>query len=87
VIAELIDKHIHQNYRIYPCNYIALDTLNGDTTFADKYTDEDKAQFEAYMSKQLEKIDLPNKDMDFLRHYMLTMYANPLINHLKAIEA
>jgi len=25
--------------------------------------------------------------MAFLRHYMLTMYANPAINHLKAIEA
>jgi hypothetical protein len=35
----------------------------------------------------MDKIDVPNKDMDFLRHYMLTMYANPAINHLKAIEA
>ena len=87
VIAELIDKHIHQNYRLYPCNYIALDTLNGKSEFADKYTQEDLAQFEGYLNKQMEKIDLPNKDMDFLRHYMLTMYANPLINHLKAIEA
>ena len=87
VIAELIDKYIHQNYRLYPCNYIAMDALNGDNKFADKYTDEDKAQFEGYLAKQMEKIDLPNKDMDFLRHYMLTMYANPAINHLKAIEA
>ena len=87
VIAELIDKHIHQNYRLYPCNYIALDTLNGKSEFADKYTQEDLAQFEEYLNKQMGKIDLPNKDMDFLRHYMLTMYANPLINHLKAIEA
>ena len=87
VIAELIDKHIHQNYYLYPCNYIAMDALNGEAKFADKYTEEDKAQFEAYLSKQMEKIDLPNKDMDFLRHYMLTMYANPAINHLKAIEA
>ena len=87
VIAELIDKYIHQNYRLYPCNYIAMDALNGDSKFADKYTDEDKAQFEGYLTKQMEKIDLPNKDMDFLRHYMLTMYANPAINHLKAIEA
>ena len=87
VIAELIDKHIHQNYKLYPCNYIAMDTLNGEAKFADKYTDEDKAQFEAYLNKQIEKIDLPNKDMDFLRHYMLVMYANPAINHLKAIEA
>ena len=87
VIAELIDKYIHQNYRIYPCNYIALDTLNGEAKYADKYTEEDKAQFEGYLNKQMDKIDLPNKDMDFLRNYMLTMYANPLINHLKAIEA
>ena len=87
VIAELIDKHIHQNYRLYPCNYIALDSLNGETKFADKYTDADKAEFEAYLNKQMDKIDLPNKDMDFLRRYMLTMYANPTINHLKAIEA
>ena len=87
VIAELIDKHIHQNYHLYPCNYIAMDALNGDSKFADKYTEEDKAQFEGYLAKQMEKIDLPNKDMDFLRHYMLTMYANPAINHLKAIKA
>ncbi len=87
VIAELIDKYIHQNYHLYPCNYIAMDTLNGDSKFADKYTAEDKAQFEGYLAKQMEKIDLPNKDMDFLRHYMLTMYANPAINHLKAIKA
>ena len=87
VIAELIDKHIHQNYHLYPCNYIAMDALNGDSKFADKYTEEDKTQFEGYLAKQMEKIDLPNKDMDFLRHYMLTMYANPAINHLKAIKA
>jgi len=87
VIAELIDKYIHQNYRLYPCNYIAMDALNGDSKFADKYTEEDKVQFEGYLAKQMEKIDLPNKDMNFLRHYMLTMYANPAINHLKAIEA
>ena len=57
VIAELIDKYIHQNYRLYPCNYIAMDALNGDNKFADKYTDEDKAQFEGYLAKQMEKID------------------------------
>ena len=60
VIAELIDKHIHQNYHLYPCNYIALDTLNGENKFTDKYTEEDKAQFEGYLAKQMDKIDLPN---------------------------
>ena len=87
MIAELIDKYIHQNYKLYPCNYIAMDTLNGEAKHADKYTDADKAEFEAYLNKQMDKIDLPNKDMDFLRNYMLRMYANPAINHMKAQEA
>ena len=85
--ASVLRFEQSQNYKLYPCNYIAMDTLNGEAKFTDKYTDEDKAQFEAYLNKQIEKIDLPNKDMDFLRHYMLVMYANPAINHLKAIEA
>jgi hypothetical protein len=34
----------------------------------------------------LAKINIPNKDEDFLRERMLTMYANPGFNHLKAIE-
>jgi hypothetical protein len=30
------------------------------------------------------KIELPNKDEAFLRERMLTMYANPVRNYLKA---
>lgn len=57
--------------------------LNGSSDFAGKsYSQEQKAQFEAYISGQLAKIELPNKDEDFLRERMLTMYANPLRNYL-----
>jgi hypothetical protein len=31
------------------------------------------------------KINIPNKDEAFLRERMLTMYANPLRNHLAAL--
>ena len=30
-------------------------------------------------------MDLPNKDMDFLKERILTMYANPVKNHEKAV--
>ncbi len=83
-IAQLIDLHIHRNYRLYPGNYIACDLLEGSTRFADKYNDEEKAVFEAYLHKKLNLIDLPNKDEPFLRHCILTMYANPAINYQKA---
>lgn len=85
-ISTLIDRRIHANYRIYPGNYVAYDLLNGGTTFAEHYSDEEQTKFESYLTGQLEKIVIPNKDEAFLRERLLTMYANPLINHLQAIQ-
>ncbi len=82
-LAEQIDKQIHSHYRIYPNNYIALDKLNGNQEYATHYTQEDKIRFENYLAGQLAKIDLPNKDDEYLMERMLTMYANPLRNWLK----
>ena len=53
------------------------------TRQSDNYTDADVQRFEQYLAGQLAKIDIPNKDEDFLRERMLTMYANPLRNYLK----
>lgn len=84
-VSALIDKEIHRNYRLYPNNYVAADLLAGENRFAGNYTPEDKARFEAYLAGQLAKIDLPGKDEPFLREKLLSMYANPLKNHLKAL--
>ena len=84
MIAKHIDKGIHSNYMLYPCNYIAMDELTGSDS-SDKYTAEDKAFFEKYLAGQIAKIDLPNKDEAFLRERILTMYANPAINKAKAL--
>lgn len=83
-VANCIDKEIHCNYKIYPCNYIAYDMLNGDRRFADKYTDDDILSFKDYLSKQIDKIKIENKDFDFLWNKMLIMYSNALKNHLIA---
>lgn len=85
-ISELIDLHIHRNYRIYPGNYVACDLLEGKNTFAGQYTEEDKVRFETYLQKKLDMIQLPDKDEAFLRRCMLTMYANPTLNHQKALK-
>ena len=82
-IAERMDHEIHRGYELYPCNYIALDELNGSAEHAAHYTEADKQRFEAYLKAQLAKITLPNKDEAFLRERMLTMYANPAINKLR----
>ena len=83
-LAERIDREIHRGYELYPCNYIALDELNGDNANAAHYTDADKQRFEQYLAGQMAKIQLPNKDESFLRERMLTMYANPVRNLMSA---
>jgi hypothetical protein len=84
LVAEHIDKQIHQGYVLYPCNYIAVDLLNGKGEYASEYTPEDKARFEAYLAKKMALIKLENKDEAYLRERILTMYANPALNKLGA---
>ena len=93
-VAQRMDQEIHRHYRLYPCNYIALDLLenasNPSSTSSpgntSHYTPSDVTRFEEYLSAQLAKIKIPNKDEAFLRERMLTMYANPLRNYLAAHE-
>ena len=85
-VARIIDKHIHKNYKFWPINYYFHELLTGDARFADKYTAEDKAKLDMYLQGQIEKVDLPNRDDEFCRTKILEMYANPVINYLKAVE-
>jgi hypothetical protein len=84
-ISTMIDKEIHRNYKIYPGNYIAHDLMAGEKQFADQYTTQEEQRFEEYIAGQINKIDLPEKDVAFLREKLLTMYANPLSNYLAAL--
>ena len=85
-VARIIDKHIHSNYKFWPINYYYYEQLTGDARFADRYSAEEKAKLDAYLQGQIEKIDLPNRDDAFCRTKILEMYANPVINYLKATE-
>jgi len=82
--AELIDQQIHLNYKFFPCNFIAHEMLHPESDFSEYYEAGDKAIFEEYLQKQIDRI--PEKDMDeaFLKKSILAMYANPLINHIVA---
>ena len=83
-LSKRIDRELHANYRLFPCNYIALDELEETKKYAQHYTEADKKRFEDYLKGQLEKVKIANSDVKFLRERMLTMYANPLRNYLKA---
>ena len=83
-LAQRMDKDIHRGYQLFPCNYIALDDLNGNKANAAHYTEADRQRFEDYLAGQLAKITIPDKDEAFLRECMLNMYANPLRNKIAA---
>lgn len=85
VVAQHIDQQIHANYRLFANNYIALDLLENNNQYSNYYTHEEKQTFEDYITGQLNKIQIENKDEAYLRERILTMYANPAINHFKAI--
>ncbi len=85
-VARIIDRHIHSNYKFWTINYYFYELLTGDTRFADKYTADEKAKLDAYLQGQIAKVDLPNRDDEFCRTKILEMYANPVINYLKATE-
>lgn len=85
-VATHIDEEVFRRYRLYPSNYVALDELEGTTAHADRYTAEQKAQFDGYIAQQMVKIQLPDKDEAFLRERLLTMYANPARNQEQLLK-
>jgi hypothetical protein len=85
-ISNLIDKKIHQNYKIFPNNYIALDKLNENEQFREFYSENDVKNFDNYIENQISKIDLPEVDRHFCRLKLFEMYANPLRNNILALN-
>lgn len=84
LVTELIDRRIHQNYNIFANNKIAYDTLKEGKLFSNEYSTQERLDFERYLSFQIAKINIENKDENFLKTKLLEMYANPLINKLNA---
>lgn len=86
-ICHLIDRSIHCAYRIYPCNYIAYDEVNGTNRFAYSYSADDEKKFDDYINCQLDRVEVENvteEERAYMRKMILTMYANPLANQLVA---
>ena len=71
---------------LFPINYVAYDIKNETDKYADIYTEEEKTKALSYLNGQLEKIQLPNRDEDFLWDKLLTMYSNPVANYEKATQ-
>lgn len=76
-LAEIIDEQIHNNYKLWPGNFIASDLVNGNKSFANKYTNEDVNTFNNYINEHISRLDA---DADFIKNTLMEMYANPVKN-------
>ncbi len=87
-VGCLVDQAIHRSYEIFDINYIAFDLLHDTRRFERKYTPEKKLETIDYFNRQLDKVDLSDvteEERGFMWQMMLTMYANPLRNKLRAL--
>jgi hypothetical protein len=82
--AALIDREIYRNYTFFPFNYAAYDLMTGTRRFSSRYSAEDLSNFNAYLQKQIDKINIPNRDDAFLREKIIEMYGNTVKNNLEA---
>lgn len=92
-ICQIIDRHIHANFRMYPGNYIAFDQRYETERFKSEYSADDLKKFNDYIDAQLSRVqqevdfELTPDDYKFMRDMMLIMYSNPLINKLTATNS
>lgn len=77
-IADIIDRQIHDNYKLWPGNYIALDIVNRNQQCAAKYDDDDKITFMEYLYEHISRVE--DADEEFFFNTIMEMYANPVIN-------
>lgn len=82
-VAEILDKRIHKNYKLFSTNYIAFDLLNKSGRFTDFYSHEEMGRFQEYM---LEKTRAISGEKEVLQRLFLEMYANPVTNKLVDID-
>jgi len=72
-LAECLDHAIHQQYKLFPANYIAYDLLNNTSIYKDCYNEKEFRQFERRMNNR-------SKSEDLSQEKFLEMYANPVKN-------
>jgi hypothetical protein len=79
-ICAVIDEALHRNMHLFEINYVAYDLRFQTDKYADKYTVAQKEAAIEYLNGQMAKINVPNRDDDFLWERLLTMYSNPVVN-------
>jgi 1-acyl-sn-glycerol-3-phosphate acyltransferase len=82
-LANIIDRQIWGNFKLWPNNYIAYDMLMPEPRFKHRYSSHEKRNFKMMIEQALIHIDFPITD---IQERFLKIYANPVINKLKVVD-
>ena len=76
-LANVLDREIISNYKLWPTNYIAYDVVHKSNKFENKYTENEKQVFLKRLGLRVDKENEP------LLQGFLAMYSNPVVNKMK----
>lgn len=79
-LAEIVDKRIHQGYKLHPTNYIAADMLRGNAEYVDCYSTEQMEKFISYADNAMFKGPSMSAKEKLMEIFM-TIYATPVFNN------
>lgn len=80
-LAQVIDDSILSNYKLWTTNFIAYDILNCSNRFSHLYTENEKLLFERRLELRIDH------EHPVAKQGFLDMYANPVVNKLKYVDA
>ena len=79
LLTSIIDKQIHQNYKLNAVNYIAYDIINQTNLFQNSYTEAEKQEFIDYTNQQISQLI---GEEEILRNLFIKMYSMPVKNKM-----
>lgn len=77
-LAEVVDKRIISQYKLYDTNYIAYDIKHGTRRFEKYYTPATEQQFAIYLVRSNAQFEVMGVDKDVAREILIGIYANPV---------
>jgi hypothetical protein len=83
-LAQRVDQEITSGYTIWSTNYVAHDLLFAQTRYADRYSADQREEFNDYISKRAAEILAEPNDA---RSALLRLYARPLATQAQFAQA
>ena len=77
-LAEIVDRRILSNYKLFDTNYIAYDIKHNTRRFEKYYDTVAEQQFAIHLVRSNAQFEVMGVDKDVARDILLGIYANPV---------